>query len=125
MKQLFFTTNTAIVARWDLCFKACGRVLDSTPGVADVLHDIIHSVRDVGKGRNIVITTDGGVLVLYSRATGKYINREIKLLSCILPTCFNTHGRGRDLHLQCKTHRDGALHTLGGLRTLGRRGAPK
>ncbi len=38
-----------------------GRVLDSGPGVADVLADIVKAVRETEKGKGIVITADGGV----------------------------------------------------------------
>ncbi len=38
-----------------------GRVLDSTPGVADVLPEIVKAVRDTGKGKKVIITADGGV----------------------------------------------------------------
>ncbi len=38
-----------------------GRVLDSTPGTADVLPEIVKAVRGTAKGKRIVITADGGV----------------------------------------------------------------
>jgi 4-hydroxymandelate oxidase len=38
-----------------------GRVLDSDPGVADVLAGIVKAVRETKKGKGIVITADGGV----------------------------------------------------------------
>ncbi len=38
-----------------------GRVLDSTPGVADVLPEIVKAVRGTKKGKRVVITADGGV----------------------------------------------------------------
>jgi isopentenyl diphosphate isomerase/L-lactate dehydrogenase-like FMN-dependent dehydrogenase/rubredoxin len=38
-----------------------GRVLDSGPGVADVLPEIAKAVRENIKGRKVVITADGGV----------------------------------------------------------------
>ncbi len=38
-----------------------GRVLGSTPGVADVLPDIVKAVRDTKRGKKIVVTADGGV----------------------------------------------------------------
>lgn len=38
-----------------------GRVLDSTPGVADVLPEIVKAVRETEKGKRVVITADGGV----------------------------------------------------------------
>ncbi len=38
-----------------------GRVLDSTPGVADVLPGIVKAARETQKGRKVVITADGGV----------------------------------------------------------------
>lgn len=38
-----------------------GRVLDSTPGVADVLPEIVKAVRETKKGKGVVITADGGV----------------------------------------------------------------
>lgn len=38
-----------------------GRVLDSTPGVADVLPEIVKAVREADNGRKVVITADGGV----------------------------------------------------------------
>ncbi len=38
-----------------------GRVLDSTPGVAEVLPGIVEAVRRTRKGRKAVITADGGV----------------------------------------------------------------
>ncbi len=38
-----------------------GRVLDSGPGVADVLSNIVKAVRETKKGKEIVITADGGV----------------------------------------------------------------
>jgi len=38
-----------------------GRVLDSTPGVADVLPDIVRAVRGTKRGKRITITADGGV----------------------------------------------------------------
>ena len=42
-----------------------GRVLDSTPGVADVLPDIVKALRRTKKGRRIVVTADGGVRTGY------------------------------------------------------------
>lgn len=42
-----------------------GRVLDSTPGVADVLPDIVKALRGTEKGRGIVLTADGGVRTGY------------------------------------------------------------
>ncbi len=38
-----------------------GRVLDSGPGVADVLQRIVKAVRETEKGKEVVITADGGV----------------------------------------------------------------
>jgi 4-hydroxymandelate oxidase len=38
-----------------------GRVLDSGPGVADVLPEIVKAVRETKKGKGIVITADGGI----------------------------------------------------------------
>ena len=38
-----------------------GRVLDSTPGVADVIPEIVKAVRESKKGKSVVITADGGV----------------------------------------------------------------
>ncbi|MCZ7393025.1 MAG: alpha-hydroxy-acid oxidizing protein [Candidatus Methanoperedens sp.] len=38
-----------------------GRVLDSGPGVADVLPEIVKAVREAKKGKEIVITADGGI----------------------------------------------------------------
>lgn len=38
-----------------------GRVLDSTPGVADVLPGIVEAVRGAKGGKDVVITADGGV----------------------------------------------------------------
>jgi len=38
-----------------------GRVLDSTPGVADVLPNIVEAIRNSKKGKKVVITADGGV----------------------------------------------------------------
>lgn len=38
-----------------------GRVLDSGPGVADVLPEIVRAVRETIHGRRVVITADGGV----------------------------------------------------------------
>jgi isopentenyl diphosphate isomerase/L-lactate dehydrogenase-like FMN-dependent dehydrogenase/rubredoxin len=38
-----------------------GRVLDSGPGVADVLPEIVQAVRETVNGRRVVITADGGV----------------------------------------------------------------
>jgi isopentenyl diphosphate isomerase/L-lactate dehydrogenase-like FMN-dependent dehydrogenase/rubredoxin len=38
-----------------------GRVLDSGPGVADILPEIVRSVRETVNGRGIMITADGGV----------------------------------------------------------------
>jgi 4-hydroxymandelate oxidase len=38
-----------------------GRVLDSTPGVADVLPEIVRAVRGTKKGKEILVTADGGV----------------------------------------------------------------
>lgn len=38
-----------------------GRVLDSGPGVADVLPGIVQAVRETINGRRVVITADGGV----------------------------------------------------------------
>ncbi|MCM1986136.1 alpha-hydroxy-acid oxidizing protein [Methanococcoides seepicolus] len=38
-----------------------GRVLDSTPGVADVLPNIVKTIRNSKKGKKVVITADGGV----------------------------------------------------------------
>jgi len=38
-----------------------GRVLDSGPGVADVLPEIVHAVRESRNGTKVVITADGGV----------------------------------------------------------------
>ena len=38
-----------------------GRVLDSGPGVADVLAEIVRAVRETKKGKGIVITADGGI----------------------------------------------------------------
>ncbi len=38
-----------------------GRVLDSVPGVADVLPEIVKAIRDTRKGERIVVTADGGV----------------------------------------------------------------
>ncbi len=38
-----------------------GRVLDSTPGTADVLPEIARAVREVQRGKKAVITCDGGV----------------------------------------------------------------
>ncbi len=38
-----------------------GRVLDSGPGVADVLPEIVQAVRESRNGRKVVITADGGV----------------------------------------------------------------
>jgi 4-hydroxymandelate oxidase len=38
-----------------------GRVLDSGPGVADVLPEIVRAVRETTHGRRVVITADGGV----------------------------------------------------------------
>jgi isopentenyl diphosphate isomerase/L-lactate dehydrogenase-like FMN-dependent dehydrogenase/rubredoxin len=38
-----------------------GRVLDSGPGVADVLPDIVKAVRESRNGKKVVITADGGV----------------------------------------------------------------
>ena len=42
-----------------------GRVLDSTPGVADVLPDIVKALRRTKKGRKIVVTADGAVRTGY------------------------------------------------------------
>ena len=42
-----------------------GRVLDSTPGVADVLPDIVKALRRTKKGRRIVVTADGAVRTGY------------------------------------------------------------
>ncbi|WP_135611525.1 alpha-hydroxy-acid oxidizing protein [Methanococcoides sp. AM1] len=38
-----------------------GRVLDSTPGVAEVLPNIVEAIRDSRGGRKVVITADGGI----------------------------------------------------------------
>jgi len=38
-----------------------GRVLDSGPGVADVLPEIVQAVRGTNNGRRVVITADGGI----------------------------------------------------------------
>src|SRR3990172_5337494 len=38
-----------------------GRVIDSTPGVADVLPEIVKAVRETETGKRAVITVDGGV----------------------------------------------------------------
>ncbi len=38
-----------------------GRVLDSTPGTADVLPEIVKAVREAQRGKKVVITCDGGV----------------------------------------------------------------
>ncbi|WP_406657562.1 alpha-hydroxy-acid oxidizing protein [Methanolobus sp. ZRKC2] len=38
-----------------------GRVLDSAPGVADVLPDIVRAIRDAPGSRHVIITADGGV----------------------------------------------------------------
>jgi 4-hydroxymandelate oxidase len=42
-----------------------GRVLDSTPGVADVLPDIVKALRATKKGRRIVVNADGAVRTGY------------------------------------------------------------
>ncbi len=42
-----------------------GRVLDSTPGTADILPEIVKVVRKTKKGKKIVITADGGVRTGY------------------------------------------------------------
>lgn len=42
-----------------------GRVLDSTPGVADVLPSIVRALRETERGRRIVVTADGGVRTGY------------------------------------------------------------
>ncbi len=42
-----------------------GRVLDSAPGVADVLPEIVKAIRDTPKGERIVVTADGGVRTGY------------------------------------------------------------
>ena len=42
-----------------------GRVLDSTPGVADVLPDIVKALRGTERGRRIVLTADGAVRTGY------------------------------------------------------------
>jgi len=42
-----------------------GRVLDSTPGVADVLPDIVKALRRMKKGRKIIVTADGAVRTGY------------------------------------------------------------
>jgi 4-hydroxymandelate oxidase len=38
-----------------------GRVLDSGPGVADVLPEIVSAVREINSSKRIIITADGGV----------------------------------------------------------------
>jgi isopentenyl diphosphate isomerase/L-lactate dehydrogenase-like FMN-dependent dehydrogenase/rubredoxin len=38
-----------------------GRVLDSTPGVADVLPGIIEAIRGTRRGKRVIVTADGGV----------------------------------------------------------------
>jgi isopentenyl diphosphate isomerase/L-lactate dehydrogenase-like FMN-dependent dehydrogenase len=42
-----------------------GRVLDSTPGVADVLPDVVKALRRMKKGRKIIVTADGAVRTGY------------------------------------------------------------